>query len=123
MSTLALLDEAAVDRLREWGGSALVARMIDLFIELGPERLSQIRSGSANGEPETVERAAHSLKSSAANLGAERLRARAAELEEAAMARRSGEIEPLVASLVNTYETTVTELRRLRPDVDPPEEP
>lgn len=122
MNTLTLLDEAAVDRLREWGGSALVARMIDLFIELGPERLSQIRSGSANGEPEAVERAAHSLKSSAANLGAERLRAHAAELEAAAMARRSGEIEPLVASLEDTYETTVTELRRLRPDVDLPEE-
>lgn len=79
-----VLDAGALDRLKEWGGDGLVQKMASLFVENAPERLSQIRSGIEGGVAEEAERGAHSLKSSAANLGAMRLRNVVATMEEQA---------------------------------------
>jgi HPt (histidine-containing phosphotransfer) domain-containing protein len=118
MSSLEVLDPSALERLEAWGGAALVARMIDLFLDLGEDRLEQIRSGTRDGEVEQVERAAHSLKSSAANLGAQRLRAAAAALEAAAIAREHEDIERLSAALPDAYAETVTQLKQARPELE-----
>lgn len=116
MSPLEVLDPAALERLREWGGADLLARMIDLFVELGEDRLSQMEAASREGALEQVERAAHSLKSSAGNLGANRLRAVAAELEAAAIARKPAEVKRLFGRIPEVYRTTVEELHRVRPE-------
>lgn len=118
MSSLEVLDPAALERLETWGGAALVARMIDLFLDLGEDRLELIQVGARDGEAEQVERAAHALKSSAANLGAERLRAAAAALEAAAIAREQEDIARLSAALPDTYADAVTQLRRARPALE-----
>ena len=81
MNDLAVLDREALDRLREWGGDELLVKMLNLFMEHGPERVAQIRSGVESGSVEEAQRGAHSLKSSAGNLGARRLQAGAARLE------------------------------------------
>jgi len=78
------IDPKALARLEEWGGSKLVGQMIHLFLSTTPERMLQIRKGLEVGDILEVERGAHSLKSSAANLGAERLRELASDLEERA---------------------------------------
>lgn len=122
MSTLPLLDPGALDRLNEWGGDVLVARMIDLFLELGPERLEAIQAAVSSGDLEQIERVAHSLKSSAANLGAERLRARAAELESAAISRKVDGVPDIAQQLMGAYRETVHALLKRRPAVDPPED-
>lgn len=118
MSSLDVLDPAALERLETWGGAALVARMIDLFLDLGDDRLEQIHVGARDGEAEQVERAAHALKSSAANLGAQRLKAVAAALEAAAIARKHEDIARLSASLSDTYAEAVTQLKRARPALE-----
>jgi two-component system sensor histidine kinase/response regulator len=84
MSNESPLDMAAIARLEEWGGATLRQKMIELFIKHAPERMEGIRKGLEEGDHELVERSAHSLKSSAANLGAEKLR-RIAGIIEAAM--------------------------------------
>lgn len=77
-----LVDPAAVDRLREWGGDKLVREMIRLYLENVEVRLGQIDEGlSDEGTLATAEQGSHSLKSSAANVGATRVNRLAAEME------------------------------------------
>jgi two-component system, sensor histidine kinase and response regulator len=120
-----VVDPAAIARLREWGGDALVGRMIELFLELGPERAGAIRIGLDEGDQEGVERAAHSLKSSAGNLGAEQLRRAAHRLEESALGSEDPHrLRTLAEELLDSYERTAAALERLRPEaVRPPETP
>ncbi|GEM_PF-563484 len=116
-----VVDQEAISRLRSWGGDALLGRMIGLFIELGPERTRALEEGAASGDMERVERAAHSLKSSAANLGADDLRERAGRLEAAAAGKGDdGQVPRLVDELLQSYRATVGALETLRPDEPEP---
>ena len=81
-----ILDTSVLDRLHEWGGDQLRQQMIDLFIENAPERIAGIRAGLASADPELTGRSAHSLKGSAANLGA------------SAVVRLAGRVEAQVES-------------------------
>lgn len=82
MSTDSVIDPAAIDRLREWGGDKLVRQMIRLYMENARVRLGQVDEGLApGGDLQVAEQGAHSLKSSAANVGAREVNRLAAELE------------------------------------------
>jgi HPt (histidine-containing phosphotransfer) domain-containing protein len=76
----------ALARLRRFGGDALVRDMWALFAADAPGRVAAARAGAASGDAAAVRLAAHSLRSSCAQLGA----AHAAALGEAAerLARR-----------------------------------
>jgi HPt (histidine-containing phosphotransfer) domain-containing protein len=80
-SALPDTDPAALDRLKRFGGGKLLGEMIALFLVAAPERIGTARSAAAQGDAESAERALHSLKSSAAQLGALRLQ-RLSELGE-----------------------------------------
>lgn len=80
------LDAAAAERLRRVGGARLLRGMIELFLEHGPARLSAAREGIAQGTLSNAERAWHSLRSSAGNLGAAQLAEAAGRAEAAAAA-------------------------------------
>ncbi len=108
------LNPEALERLREWGGETLIVRMIDLFIEHAPVRLAAIRAGLAAGDSDSVERAAHSLKSSAANLGAERVQELSGLVEKAAGSADLTEVERLATPLEEHFGRTMDELRGLR---------
>jgi HPt (histidine-containing phosphotransfer) domain-containing protein len=81
-----ILDPRAAARLRDWGGDKLLSQMVRLFLENSPTRMDQIRSAVDADNPRQAEMGAHSLKSSAANLGAEELRSLAGEMEKIAAA-------------------------------------
>lgn len=66
-------DASALDRLRRFGGAKLVGEMIALFLSAAPERVGAARTGHLSGDAPAVELALHSLKSSAAQLGAMQL--------------------------------------------------
>lgn len=100
MSESVVLDPAALERLKEWGGERLLSQMVKLFLENSPTRMDQIRGGIGGGDIEEAEKGAHSLKSSAANVGAEELRAAAAAMERHA----SDKEEPAVTALLPTLE-------------------
>jgi len=100
MSDLPIIDEGALDRLSEWGGAELIERMIRIFLDHAPTRVAEIRSGVESGEIRETEKGAHSLKSSAGNLGAVRLRDVCARVEDLAA---DGELER-AAALVDEVE-------------------
>lgn len=80
-----VLDESALARLDDWGGARLRAQMVRLYVENAQVRLDQLDEGlGEGGDLGTAELAAHSLKSSAANVGLMRVSALAARIEAAA---------------------------------------
>lgn len=116
MSTPSPIDAAALQRLRDWGGDRLLNQMVRLFLDNTPERLAQIEGGLAEGgDLEEAHRGAHSLKSSAANVGALTVSAVAARLEIATRERDRGDAQALRIQLEAAFREARTELAGLLP--------
>ncbi len=105
-----ILDQSALDRLKEWGGDKLLGQMIRLFLENAPNRLTQIRAGVDGGDIKESEKGAHSLKSSSANVGALHLRTLAADMERAAATGDAGAVSALLPSLESAFSQAISAL-------------
>ena len=92
-------DDAALARLKRFGGGKLLNEMIALFLVAAPERLASAKQGMAAGEALVVEMALHSLKSSAGQLGALRMQALSARGEQLARERDLTHVGTLVRDL------------------------
>lgn len=92
-------DPEALDRLREWGGDKLVGEMVRLFLAQAPDRIAAARTGSETGTAADVERAAHALRSSSAQIGASRVEALCAQIELLAADGRLNGMTGLLTSL------------------------
>lgn len=101
-------DRAALQRLRRAGGADLVRKLIALFLENLPLRLQAAVAGVQSGNWVDVERAGHSLKSSAAYLGLRELSDAAAAVE--AIAAQGG--APELLPLLNGMSESVPALKR-----------
>lgn len=110
MSGHATLDGVALDRLARLGGTPLVRQLIELYLAHGPERIDALLTGAAAGDAAAVERAAHTLKSTAGNLGAARLQHTAEEVETLAAA---GMIDAALTDRLRVaYDESVAALQR-----------
>jgi len=107
------INQDSLDRLSDWGGSKLVKEMIRLFIQNGPSRMDQIRSVRENGDVDQPERGAHSLKSSAANIGADHVRRIADEIEVAASNGEAARVQELLPGLEEAFAAAMKELEEL----------
>lgn len=107
-ATSSPLDAARLAELTElFGDEHCVRELFDeFFAELDP-RLQALRNGIEQRRPDLVDTAAHAIKGSSANLGAEDVRQCARTVEELARASRLEEIEPLLERL----EAELTRLR------------
>lgn len=97
------LDDGALARLERIGGNDFVAEMIELFLEHAPRRLSEAREAYEGGDLPTLHRAVHSLKATAANVGAYNLRETAAAAEDRANEHDMDAIPPLLDDLDRDY--------------------
>jgi two-component system sensor histidine kinase/response regulator len=70
VAALSLLDPAALDRLRSFGGNKLLKGMIELFVKNAPSRAADAREALDCGDAAALRAALHALKSSAGQLGA-----------------------------------------------------
>jgi HPt (histidine-containing phosphotransfer) domain-containing protein len=114
MDTHEIVDRAALDRLVEWGGDKLLRQMLRLFLENSRVRLDGMRDALATGgDLDEVHRGAHSLKSSAANVGAMRVSAVAARLESVADAGDREESATLFEDLVAAWDEAEVRLQRV----------
>lgn len=93
------LDPAAMARLVRLGGADLARRVVTLYLELTPQRLAASASGISRGDAAAVELAAHTLRSSAANVGATAVASLALEVERLAGAGALGPVTPLFERL------------------------
>ena len=98
-----IIDRAALERLEKWGGPSLSNEIVQLFLDNGPARVEQIRGAMDGEDLDVPERGAHSLKSSAANVGAQHLQRIASELELAASGGDLQRVRDLVPDLEQAF--------------------
>lgn len=110
MTDSPIIDPQALERLKEWGGDKLAGQMVRLFLKNTGSRMDQIRTGVSEGNLEETERGAHSLKSSAANIGAETLRTMATRMESAALDSNMDSARALLPELESAYAEAMEEL-------------
>jgi HPt (histidine-containing phosphotransfer) domain-containing protein len=100
---LPVLRDTAMDDLREEGEDFLID-LIELFLRETPARLALLATAIAKGDRPTAERAAHTLKGTAAVFGADAMQAVAAAAELAARAGELGEVARLLDELQTASE-------------------
>ena len=107
-------DDASLERLRRFGGGKLLGEMIALFVSAAPERISAARAGVAARDAHATEQAMHSLKSSAAQLGALRMQRLCEQAETLARAGSVDQIAALVQNLEEEFPRVQSWLERAR---------
>lgn len=117
MSTLPVVDPAQVQRLGEWGGTDLQRKMIELFLTHARERVDQIRDGLAHENLKGAETGAHTLKSSAGNVGARRVQEMSADAEAMAERGELRQLRELFPSLEEAFESASEALRIVLEDL------
>lgn len=113
MADSQIIDPDALERLREWGGDKLVGQMVRLFLKNSGRRMDQIRVGASSGPISEAEQGAHSLKSSAANIGAERVRTLTSEIETAAVEEDVDAVSQLLGDLEPAFAAVIAELESI----------
>lgn len=104
-------DEQAIARLHRLGGPEFVDKMIDTFLAHTPGRVAALQAGGKSNDLEAVRQAAHSLKSSAANLGARKLRDLCENLEQLAAAKQAESLAALLPELDEVFTQAVASLQ------------
>ena len=89
------------------GDRELLQELIELFTENTKKTLVTLEEATRKNDAQGVGHAAHSVKGSAANLCAERLRVLAADLEEAARDGRQEVFEAFLTALNHEFENFV----------------
>ena len=93
----------AIDRLRKLGGDAFLCKMIVSFLEFGGQKVAEARAASDTSDFDGAARAAHAIKSSAANLGAKHVERIATAIEENVLAERIEAIPEMVKELQDAF--------------------
>lgn len=73
---LPLLDALTLEEIRaldDASGDELVREVVTAYLSSSPELIAKLREGMTSGDSREVKMAAHTLKSSSANVGAKRL--------------------------------------------------
>ncbi len=110
------LDPAVVASLRELtppGEPDVLTEVLQLFLADVPGRVARLRDACAAGSAADLQRAAHSLKGSAGNIGAHDLYAVCRHLDERGRTGDLAGVSGLVAELETEYARVVTEIQRL----------
>lgn len=109
------LDPAVVASLRQLtppGEPDVLTEILTVFLTDVPRRIDQLKAAWRDGKAADVQRAAHSLKGSSGNIGADALYDVCRQIDERA---KTGElrIEPLISALDREYGRVEAEIHRL----------
>ncbi len=116
MATDVAIDPEAIENLRLLNPddeNAFLKEIVDIFLEDTPERIAELKQCLAKFDQPTFTRAAHSIKGSASNLGATRVRSIAEKLEH--QSRNSGLVglDQLLSSLDDEFAIAKAELQKI----------
>ena len=100
---------------------ALAAKVIGLFLSDTPAILDELAQGLERQDQRTVERAVHTLKSSAASVGASALSELAGAAEGLARTGQFDAVQPHVAEIRRQFELAVAQLQTLRAELLQPQ--
>jgi signal transduction histidine kinase/DNA-binding response OmpR family regulator/HPt (histidine-containing phosphotransfer) domain-containing protein len=117
-----VLDPQALENLRaleRQGALGALARTIGFYLEDAPPLLQALEAAGAQADPEALRRAAHSLKSMSANVGAVRLAALCQRLEAAGRSGATEAAAPLAREALAEADRVFAALRREAPETSP----
>ncbi len=112
-----VIDPKVIQGLRDLGGEdepGLLSELIKIFLEDAPQRMRDITEGMAKGDLGRVERGAHTLKSSSANIGAIALSDLCRRIVECARAKRPDVLPELCDASVRSLAEAADALRSMR---------
>lgn len=116
MSDPTVIDPQAIENLRALNpgdNDEFLREIAGIYLEDTPQRLAELDQSLAAGDAPKFTRAAHSIKGSSANLGANTVRALAEKLEHHARSQGLAGVEPVIAELKAAYERATLELNKL----------
>lgn len=105
------LDPEICSQLRHLGGDDLLGQLFRTFVELGPERLAAVRVGLEADDRQATRKALHSIRSSAATLGATGLAEEAGRLERLAQEGPLGGVSAALPVLEEALGGTLSEMQ------------
>ncbi|HEY9646471.1 MAG TPA: PAS domain-containing protein [Chroococcidiopsis sp.] len=110
------LDPAALQQLRDEIGQddAILVDLIECYLDDAPTLLDSIQTALEQNDAIALKRAAHTLKSSSATLGAKLFACQCAELEKVANGNTMGEIRSLITQIATDYQIVKTALHSLK---------
>ncbi len=101
-----VLDVSVLDKYRKrerTGRKNLLSRILDAFLEQSPQHIDQLRTAILDGDSPGIQAAAHTLKSSSANVGAMALSALCKDLEARAKDHNNDGIKEHFAEVEAMY--------------------
>jgi HPt (histidine-containing phosphotransfer) domain-containing protein len=113
---LPTIDPMALDNLRLLNpddGDVFLREIIAIFLSDTPKRLEELEQSLAAADVAAFTRAAHSIKGSSSNLGANTLRSAAEKLEHSAKAEGLANIAGLLADVRREFGIAARELDKL----------
>jgi len=114
MTDANIIEPAAIKTIRDIGGDELLAKLIELFGDYVAGRIAAARQAMESGNLIGVQDAVHPVKSSAANLGAGRVRELARQIEQLAKSRRGEPIPRLLDELAIAFHQALGRLQELQ---------
>ena len=116
MNTIPAVSPEAIASLREIcpdDGGEFIKEIIQLYVDNTPRCIAELRTSLAKGDVTGFVRAAHTVKGSSANVGAQGLREIAERLE--LQSRRDGltKVESLIADCEEEFVRVDAELRKV----------
>ncbi|MEQ1601792.1 MAG: response regulator [Methylophilaceae bacterium] len=95
------------------GGLGLIKNIMQIYLDTAGNTLQQIEQALAAGDADALRRAAHTLKSSSANVGAGALSELLRQIEVLAREGKIDEVKPLLPALHQAYALAILEIRAL----------
>ena len=114
MSSEPVLDPATIESLRALSDDGeFLKEIAGIFIDDTPQRIAELDQCQVSGDTVKFTRVAHSIKGSAANIGATQLGAAAARLETESKATPLPGLTPLIDAVKAEYARVAAELQKL----------
>ena len=111
-----ILDPAVVETLRQLtspGEPDVLREVFALFLDDVPKRIERLRAAWTAQDAAGMQSAAHSLKGSAANIGANGLESVCRQLDDAGRSGELAGLQPTIDRLGVEYAKVEAEIRRL----------
>jgi HPt (histidine-containing phosphotransfer) domain-containing protein len=111
-----IIDPEAIENLRQLNpgdGGEFLKEIVGIYIEDTPKRIDELKKTLAAADVAGFARAAHTIKGSSSNVGAQALRAVAEHLEKAARSEGLGAVAPMVGDCEAQFALAAAELRKL----------
>ncbi len=111
-----VLNPVLLDQIRsldESGGDELINKIMCAYLESADNYIHKLEDAMMNEDTDSISRLAHTLKSSSANIGAEKLSEIFKQIEVYGRAGELANVKALQKNLLQHYQQVLAEIRKI----------